>query len=70
MQYNTISLPTVAEWLKGSVQSYKVHEFMPETDFLHDGKGIGTATTMTADGKRLQISGGMLMNWGILEITK
>jgi ubiquinone/menaquinone biosynthesis C-methylase UbiE len=70
MQYNTISLPTVAEWLKGKVQSYKVHEFMPETDFLHDGKGIGTATTMTADGKRLQISGGMLMNWGILEITK
>lgn len=70
MQYNTISLYTLEKWLKGKVESYKVHEFDPETDFDFKGRGIGTFTVTTQEGKRLQISGGMLMSWGILEITK
>jgi len=70
MQYNTFSMHTLDQWLKGKVSSYKVHEFNPETDFEYTGKGIGTFTVMTKEGKRLQISGGMLMSWGILEITK
>ncbi len=70
MQYNTISLHTLEKWLKGSVSSYQVHEFNPDIDFNYEGKGIGTFTVTTKEGKRLQISGGMLMSWGILEITK
>ncbi len=70
MQYNTFSLYTLEKWLEGKVSAYKVHEFNPESDFAYDGKGIGTFTVMTKEGKRLQISGGMLMSWGILEITK
>jgi len=70
MQYNTFSMHTLDKWLKGKVQSYKVHEFNPDIDFEYDGKGIGTYTVTTKEGKRLQISGGMLMSWGILEITK
>lgn len=70
MQYNTFSMHTLDKWLSGKVSSYKVHEFNPETDFEYNGKGIGTFTVMTKEGKRLQVSGGMLMSWGILEITK
>jgi len=70
MQYNTFSLHTLDKWLAGKVSSYKVHEFNPETDFEYNGRGIGTYTVTTKEGNRLQISGGMLMSWGILEITK
>ncbi len=70
MQYNTFSLHTLDKWLNGKVQSYKIHEFSPDMDFEYDGKGIGTFTVTTKEGKRLQISAGMLMSWGILEITK
>lgn len=70
MQYNTISMFTLEKWLQGKAASYKVHEFSPDMDFEYHGRGIGTFTVTTKEGKRLQISGGMLMSWGILEITK
>lgn len=70
MQYNTISLFTLNKWLEGKVESYTVHQFNTERDFTYDGRGIGTYTVKETNGHRLQISGGMLMNWGILEITK
>ena len=67
--YNTYSAYTVRNWLDGHVSSFEIHEFSPEIDFLHDGRGVGTYT-VPSNGRRLQLSGGMLMNWGILEITK
>ncbi len=67
--YNTFSKPTVEEWLKGRSTSHRLHPFVPAVDFTNEGRGIGTFTVHTDRG-RLQISGGLLMNWAILEITK
>jgi ubiquinone/menaquinone biosynthesis C-methylase UbiE len=71
-QYHTFSLPLVDEWLKGTVQSYGVHRFDP-TDPIErvpGSRSIGTYTVRTESGRLLQISGGMLMNWGVLEVVK
>ena len=67
--YNTYSAYTIGKWLNGRVSSFALHEFIPEVDFVYDGRGVGTYT-VPALGKRLQISAGTLMNWGILEIIK
>lgn len=67
--YNTYSAHTVGKWLEGRCSRFEIHEFVPDIDFFHDGRGVGTRT-VPSRGKRLQVSGGMLMNWGILEIAK
>ena len=67
--YNTYAAKTVEKWLKGKVNKFFLHEFIPTIDFQFDGRGFGTFTVQTEKG-RLQISGGYLMNWAILEITK
>ncbi|MBK9194060.1 MAG: class I SAM-dependent methyltransferase [Flavobacteriales bacterium] len=69
VHYNTYSLRTVARWLEGLKVEHHVHPFTPNIDIVHDGKGLGTFT-VNSDRGRLQISGGVLMNWGILEIVK
>ena len=68
--YNTYSKFTIDNWLKGRVKSHVIHEFIPEIDFEYQGRGIGTHTKKVNDNRRLQFSGGMLMNWGVLEISK
>lgn len=68
--YNTYSLYTVREWLAGLVADFKIHEFSLPIDLEHDRRGIGTYTVQTKTGERLQMSAGMLLNWGILEIRK
>lgn len=67
--YNTFSKRTVAEWLGQRTASHELHPFVPGIDINYDGKGIGTFT-VNSDRGRLQISGGLLMNWAILEIVK
>jgi ubiquinone/menaquinone biosynthesis C-methylase UbiE len=68
--YNTYSSVTINSWLKGKVKEVKFYPFVPSIDFNYDGKGIGTSTVKTAEGKRLQLSAGMLLNWAILTIKK
>ena len=68
--YNTYSLRTVQEWLSGLVADFKIHEFSIPEDLTHTGHGIGTYTVKLETGNRLQISAGMLLNWGILEVHK
>ncbi len=68
--YNTYSKKTIREWLDGRVKSFEIFPFKPTVDFRFEGKGMGTHTVETSKGDRLQISGGMLMNWGILKIVK
>lgn len=68
--YNTYSLRTVREWLSGLVTDFKIHEFNIQTDLGHNERGIGTYTVKLETGERLQISAGMLLNWGILEVKK
>jgi ubiquinone/menaquinone biosynthesis C-methylase UbiE len=70
MFYNTYSLRTITEWVAGSVADVTLHELEMPLDLARQGRGLGTFTIQLADGKRLQVSGGMLMNWGILELTK
>lgn len=68
--YNTYSKMSVEKWLDGSAKKFDIVPFDPEIDFEFSGRGIGTYTVRTEGGKRLQISAGMLMNWGILIIQK
>ena len=67
--YNTFSRETVAEWLQGRAASHGLHAFQMGIDLPPPGRGLGTYTVNTDSG-RLQVSGGLLMNWAILEITK
>ena len=67
--YNTYSQFTVNKWLEHQVQSFKIHQFSTSVPFEYTGKGLGTYTKKSED-ELIQISAGMLMNWGILEIKK
>jgi len=67
--YNTYCLQTVREWVAGDADVL-IHPFDIPIDLGHEGRGIGTYTTRTVDGRRLQFSAGMLLNWGILELRK
>jgi ubiquinone/menaquinone biosynthesis C-methylase UbiE len=68
--YNTYSALTVERWLAGRVAGWQLHDFDIGLDLPRTGRGLGTHTVATADGGRLQISGGMLLNWKILELRK
>jgi ubiquinone/menaquinone biosynthesis C-methylase UbiE len=67
--YNTFSEKTISSWLVNSGVRLKFHKFIPTVDFEKVSRGRGTHTVMTEQG-RIQISGGLLMNWYVLEITK
>jgi trans-aconitate methyltransferase len=67
--YNTFSRSTVDEWLAGSGARSTLHPFQLGIELPKTGRGIGTYTVNTDHG-RLQISGGLLMNWAVLEIEK
>lgn len=68
--YNTYSSYSVNRWLEGMVANMQIHEFVMPIDLENSSRGIGTSTVMLEGGKRLQLSAGMLLNWGILEIVK
>ncbi len=67
--YNTYSARTVHRWLENLASNVSFIPFNPEIDFSYEGKGLGTYT-VDSNAKKLQISGGMLMNWAILRIKK
>lgn len=67
---NTYSMRTVNKWVNGLVKEMKVHEFCIDIDIKQKDRSVGTYTVRTESGQRLQISAGLLMNWGILEIQK
>jgi ubiquinone/menaquinone biosynthesis C-methylase UbiE len=69
ISYNTYSKFSVERWLTGKAENFGIHPFHPEADFSYLGRGLGSSTIDT-DKFRLQVSGGYLMNWGLLEITK
>ena len=67
--YNTYSSLSIKEWIGSEVEKINFYPFHPSIDFLYEGRGLGTFTAET-DTKRLQFSGGMLLNWAILEIVR
>lgn len=68
--YNTFSKKTISSWLQSKVKHFDIIPFHPQMDFKFEGRGIGTYTIKTETGERVQISAGMLMNWGILIVEK
>jgi ubiquinone/menaquinone biosynthesis C-methylase UbiE len=71
--YNyTYSLYTIKNCLKSQVTNWIIHKFIMEIDLPPPpSRGIGTYTKkIEGSNERMQISGGVLYNWGILEITK
>lgn len=68
--YNTYSMRSVHDWTAGLVAEVRLHDFEIPIDLKYSGRGLGTRTVTLEGGKRLQISGGMLLNWGILELRK
>jgi ubiquinone/menaquinone biosynthesis C-methylase UbiE len=69
VNYNTYSSYSISRWLDGLVSSFELIPFEPEIDFTYDGRGLGTYTRK-CEGGRIQVSGGMLLNWAILIIEK
>jgi ubiquinone/menaquinone biosynthesis C-methylase UbiE len=65
--YNTYSEYTISKWLNGKVKNFTIHKFDTNKQFEYSGRGLGTFTK-NCENKMIQVSAGMLMNWGILEI--
>lgn len=68
--YNTYSVSSVRGWVAGLVSQVRMHAFEIPIDLTHAGRGLGTSTVRLEGGGRLQVSAGMLLNWGILEVQK
>lgn len=67
--YNTLSALTVKRCLDRLGYRHKLTRFNIGIDLGRNGRGIGTYTmALKDDDVKLQISGGMLLNWAILEI--
>ena len=60
---NTYSLSTVRKWVAGLVSDLQLHKFNILINLHHAGRGLGTYTATLDNGKRFQISAGMLLNW-------
>lgn len=69
ISYNTFCCKTIESWLGDCNVNFQFHKFIPSIDFEKVARGRGTHTIMSEQG-RIQISGGLLMNWYILEIIK
>jgi len=68
--YNTYAINSVRRWVEGLVSDVQLHPFSIPVDLTYEGRGLGTYTVILRDGRRLQLSAGMLLNWGILELRK
>lgn len=68
VNYNTYSEKTIRLWVSNNFQKLIIHPFETSIDFEYNGRGLGTNTIKLDTGKRIQVSGGMLLNWGILQI--
>jgi SAM-dependent methyltransferase len=68
--YRTYSRVAVEEWLSGLNCSFRIDPFSIGIDLTSPGRGLGTFTSRLADGTRLQISAGVLLSWGILQVVK
>jgi len=67
--YNCFSLNTISKWV-GKGKKMEFFKFAPKEVITCDSRGLGTYTVNLETGEKLQISGGILLNWYILKITK
>lgn len=70
--YNIYSLPKMKEYFSGlGYTRFDYMEFEMDIDLPQKNKmGRGTYTVKTEQGKRLQISGGMMMPWYFVFVEK
>jgi ubiquinone/menaquinone biosynthesis C-methylase UbiE len=69
-EYNTYAVGPIIKKFKESVKSINYYPFSIGLEIPSQGRGIGTYTHKLSNGKFIEISGGVLMNWGFLEIIK
>ena len=69
VNYNTYSKLTIEGWLAKRVKGFEIIDFDMDIDLTYDERGLGSYTIQSA-AKNLQLSAGMLLNWGILVIEK
>lgn len=69
LTYNTFSKNTFSKWMDGKVSSIEYHKFDTTKEFIYTGKGIDTYTVDTNE-KKIQLAGGMLLNWGFIHVVK
>ncbi len=66
VNYNTFSKRTVKEWIDNKVSFWKIKPFYIPTKIEKAGRGLGSHTIETKEGKYITISGGLMLNWGFL----
>jgi len=66
INYNTISKKTIEKWIKNKCNYFDIFPFDIQADLPEMHKGLGSYTLKLENGKRITISGGLLMNWGFL----
>ena len=69
-EYNTYAVGPIIKKFKESVKSINYYPFSIGLEIPSQGRGIGTYTHKLSNGKFIEISGGVLMNWGFLEVIK
>lgn len=69
LTYNTYSISTFQEWIQNQVQTLEFYKFVTKKDFYYEGKGINTYT-IDAPNEKIQLAGGMILNWGFIDIIK
>jgi ubiquinone/menaquinone biosynthesis C-methylase UbiE len=69
LKYSTYSKSTIGKILNERVLSWKIHPFDIGIDLQNRPIGLGTYTLTLKNGQRIECSGGMILNWGFLEIT-
>lgn len=69
LTYNTYSVSTFQDWMQNQVQSLAFYKFITKKDFYYEGRGINTYTIDTVN-EKLQLAGGMKLNWGFIDVKK
>ena len=69
LKYSTYSKSTIGKILNQKVDCWKIHPFDIGIDLQDRPTGLGTYTLTLKNGQRIECSGGMILNWGFLEIT-
>ena len=68
--YNTFSVPTIRAWMGARVKKSDFERFEIAIDLAPEGRGLGSHTVNLHGGRRLTLSGGMVMNWAFLLVQK
>jgi len=70
MSYNTYAQERFIAFCRSlGVKEASAHEFVMDIDLENRFQGVGTYTLKLEDGKRLQVSGGLLMRWAIVHLV-